>query len=213
VRRSLLAPLSGVAFIAVVIIGFAIGGEPPDAESSPDEIVAHYVDNKDSIQIGAAIATAGLVLLILFANYLRRLFAAAGDAPLSATILVGAAITAVGAAFDGTLSIAIAEAADDITPESVETLQALWDEDFLPLALGALVFLLSAGVSILQTGVLPAWLGWVAIALVVLGFTPIGFVSFLGTAIWIIIVSVLLAARAPATGAPATGPPTPPTTA
>jgi hypothetical protein len=205
--------LSGILFIAVLIIGFAIGGEPPEADSPPQEIVAHYVDDKDSIEIGAAIGVASLVFLLLFANYLRRLFAAAGEAPLSATVLVGAAITSVGAAFDGTLTIAIAEAAEDITPESVQTLQALWDNDFLPMALGAVVFLLSVGVSTLQTRALPTWLGWAALILFVVAFTPIGFASFIGTGVWIIIASVLLAARAGREEAPAAPPPPPPATA
>jgi hypothetical protein len=136
------------------------------------------------------------LLFIFFANHLRRVFNAAGEAPLSATVLVGASVLAVGAAIDATILLAIAETADDIEPTSVQTLQALWDNDWLPVALGLLVFLISSGLSILRTGALPRWLGWVALALAVLGFTPIGFAAFLGTAIWIVVVSVMLALRA-----------------
>jgi hypothetical protein len=47
---------------------------------------------------------------------------------------------------------------------------------------------------------MPKWLGWVALILAVIGFTPIGFIALLGTGVWIVIVSVLLAVRArPAT--------------
>lgn len=195
-RRDWLAPLTGVAFVAVVIIGFSIAGEPPDAKSSPEEIVSYYVDNTDSIRIGALLGALAGLLFIFFANHLRRVLNAAGDAPLSATVLVGASVMAVGVAIDSTILLAIAETADDIEATSVQTLQALWDNDFLPLALGLLVFLISAGISILRTGVLPRWLGWVALALVVLGFTPIGFAAFLGCGIWIVVVSVILALRA-----------------
>ena len=58
------------------------------------------------------------------------------------------------------------------------------------------MFLISVGLSILRTGALPRWLGWVALALVVIGFTPIGFAAFLGAGIWIVVVSVMLAVRA-----------------
>ena len=82
----------------------------------------------------------------------------------------------------------------------MQALQALWDNDFVPLALGSLVFLISAGLSIVRHGVLPKWLGWVALVLAVIGFTPIGFVAFVGAGLWIAVVSVILAVRArPAT--------------
>ncbi len=42
-----LVPLTGVAFLLVVIAGFTISGEPPDpADDSAREIVDFYVDNK-----------------------------------------------------------------------------------------------------------------------------------------------------------------------
>ena len=200
-NRNLLGPLSGLLFIVLLIVSFVVmGTEPPDAEDSAQEIADFYVDEKDSVQLSAVLGAASLVFLVFFANYLRRLFAAAGDAPLSATVLVGVAITTVGVAFDATLSFAIAEAADDIEPTSVETLQALWDNDWVPMALGALIFLISVGVSTIQTGALPAWLGWVALVLAVIAFTPIGFAAFIGTGVWILVVSGLLTFRARGSG-------------
>ena len=53
------------------------------------------------------------------------------------TTVIGASIIAIGAAIDSTISFAIAEAAEDIEPESVRTLQALWDNDFIPFVLGS----------------------------------------------------------------------------
>ena len=39
-RSERIAALTGVAFVVVVVIGLLIGGEPPDAGSPVDEIVA-----------------------------------------------------------------------------------------------------------------------------------------------------------------------------
>jgi hypothetical protein len=200
-RSERLAPLTGVAFVALVVIGFVVAGEPPDADSPPQEIIDHYLDNRDSVIAGSFIVTAGGLFLIFFANHLRRVLNATREAALSATVLVGASIMALGIAIDTTIILALAEAADDIEPAGVQTLQALWDNDFVPIALGTLVFLVSVGISTIRTGALPKWLGWVALILAVIGFTPIGWLAFLGGGVWILLVSILLAVRGDRTGA------------
>lgn len=205
-----LAPLTGAAFLVVAIAAFAIGGEPPDAEHSAEEIVSHYVDNKDSVIFGAVLATLASTLLVFFGATLSATLRAADRAPgiLSAAVLVGASIMAVGLAIDSTILFALAEAAEDIEPGSVQALQALWDNDFLPIAMGTLVFLLSSGLAIIRTGALPKWIGWVAIVLAVIALTPIGFVAFIGSAIWVLVVSVMLTMRARSAPPAATPPPT-----
>jgi hypothetical protein len=198
VKREWWVPLTGVAFIVVAIVGGIIAGEPPDADSPVQEIVDHYADNKDAIEVGSFVGVAAVVLLAFFGAYLRSVLSAA-EGPggiLSALALVGVAIVAVGFAIDITISIALAEAVDDIEPAAVQALQALWDNDFVPLALGSLIFLISAGLSILRHGALPKWLGWVALVLAVIGFTPLGFVAFIGAGLWIAVVSVMLTVRA-----------------
>jgi hypothetical protein len=203
-NREMLAPLTGVALIVVVILGFAIGGEPPGADSSAEEIVDFYVDNDSSVMFGAALEGFAATLLIFFAGFLRQVLRAAeGEGHmLSAVAMAGAIVIAVGLAFDATLSFALAETAEDLEPASVQTLQALWENDFVPFAVGFQVFLLASGISILRHGALPKWLGWVAIVLAVIAITPIGFIAAgLGT-VWILIVSVISTLRlrsAPAT--------------
>ena len=208
-HRNLIAPLTGVAFVIVAIVAFAVGGEPPNAkDNSAQEIVKHYVDNKDAIMVTSILAGIAGALLIFFAAYLRKVLSAAAGAGsmLPGVVLVGASIMAVGFAIDTTIAFALADAADDIDPIGVQALQALWDHDFIPVAMGIVVFLFSAGLAIVQTGALPRWLGWIAIVLAIIGLTPIGFAAFLGGALWILIVSILLtmAARAvPPQAAPA----------
>ena len=193
-----LVPLTGVGFIVVGIVSFIVGGEPKSADDPVREIVAYYVDNKDSVQAGAFIGVAATVLLVFFGAYLRRfLRAAAGDGEmLSIVSFIGIAIVAVGFAIDTTILIALSEAADDINPIAVQSLQALWDNDFVPIMLGVLLFLWATGLSVIRTGVLPKWLGWVMVVLGVLGVTPIGFVSVIGAAILVLVLSILLSVRA-----------------
>ena len=204
-RKESWGPLTGVLFVVVLIVAFAVGGEPPAADDGASEVVDWYVDNKDSAIASAIVGTLAALLLVFFANHLRRVFADAGATTVSATVLVGGAIVAIAAALDATITLAIAESVDDIDPTAVQGLQALWDNDFLPFALGIEVFLISVGIAVLTTRALPVWLGWVPLALALLGFTPIGFVAFAATALWIAIVSVMLTMRSRA-GTPAPPP-------
>jgi hypothetical protein len=196
-RWDRLGALSGVLFVALIIISFIVMSEPPDVGEPVTEIVDYYVDNDTEIYVGTGMAMLAVTLFLVFANYLRRLFSAAGEAPFAALVLVGASILAIAGAIDSTISVALAEEAENLDPTSVQTLQALWDNDWIPFALGILVFMGATGVSILQTGVLPRWLGWIALLLFVLSFTPIGFVAFPAGGLWVLVVSIMLAMRGP----------------
>jgi len=188
-------PLTGILFIALAITGFIVGGEPPDAAgNSADEIVQFYTDNQDRVMASIIILSVATVLFVFFASHLRSVLdsGAGEDGMFSRIAFVGAVVFAVGAAIDGTLLIAISEAAGEVEPAQIETLQAFWDNDFLPLALGVVLFTLGSGISIVLHKSLPVWLGWIAIVLGIVGMTPIGWVAFMGTGVWILIVSVML---------------------
>ena len=193
-----LVPLTGAAFIVVAIIGFIVGGEPKDATHPATEIANWYIDNKNSVEVSAFIGVAATVLLVFFGAYLRDVLrvAAGGADMLSLVSFIGVVVVAVGFSIDSTISLAIAERADDIDPIAVQSLQALWDNDFMPIMLGVLAFLWATGISVIRSGALPKWLGWLMILFGIIALTPIGFVAFLGTAILVLVISVLLSVRA-----------------
>jgi len=203
--REWLVPLTGVGFVLLGILSFIVGGEPKSANEPVREIVNYYVDNKDSIQVGAFIGVAAILLLVFFGAYLRQVLRATAPEGeiLSLVSFLGLVVVAVGFAIDTTILIALSEAADDIDPVAVQSLQALWDNDFVPLVLGVLMFLWATGLAVIRTGVLPKWLGWVMVVLGVLALTPIGFVAAIGAAILVLVLSILLSVRA--RSAPATG--------
>ena len=203
--REWLVPLTGVGFVVLGIVSFVVGGEPKSADEPVREIVDYYVDNKDSIQVAAFIGVAATLLLVFFGAYLRRVLRAAAPEGeiLSLVSFLGLVVVAVSFAIDTTILIALSEAADDINPVAVQSLQALWDNDFVPLVLGVLMFLWATGLAVIRTGALPRWLGWIMIVLGVVGLTPIGFVAAIGAAILVLVLSILLSVRA--RSAPATG--------
>jgi hypothetical protein len=203
--REWLVPLTGVGFVVLGIVSFIVAGEPKSADEPVREIVNYYVDNKDSIEVGAFIGVAAILLLVFFGAYLRQVLRAAAPEGeiLSLVSFLGLVVVAVGFAIDTTILIALSEAADDINPVAVQSLQALWDNDFVPLVLGVLMFLWATGLAVIRTGALPKWLGWVMVVLGVLGLTPIGFVAAIGAAILVLVLSILLSVRA--RSAPSTG--------
>jgi hypothetical protein len=202
--REWLVPLTGVGFVLLGIVSFIVGGEPKSADEPVREIVDYYVDNKDSIQVAAFIGVAATLLLVFFGAYLRGVLRAAAPEGeiLSLVSFLGLVVVAVGFAIDTTILIALSEAADDIDPVAVQSLQALWDNDFVPLVLGVLMFLWATGLAVIRTGALPKWLGWVMVVLGVVALTPIGFVAAIGAAILVLVLSILLSVRA--RSAPAT---------
>jgi len=197
-------PLTGVAFVLVLIASFIVGGGPPEAGEGPGEVASFYSDNKSSVQFGAAMTGWAVVMLVFFAGYLRSVLreAEGEGGMLSLVAFAGAVMLGVGGALDATLLFAMAEASDSVAPAQLQTIQAIWDNDFLPLAVGSSVFLLASGLSLVRHKALAPWLGWVAIVLAVLGVTPVGFVALMGGALWIIVVSVMLAIRARGSAAP-----------
>jgi hypothetical protein len=128
----------------------------------------------------------------------------AGDlAP--AVAFAGTIIFAVGMAIDGTITVTLVESADDISPASVQTLSALYANDFIPFAVGIMLFLLGTGVSVIRHGLMPKPFGWVLILLGVLAPTPIGFVSFLGGLLMIAAISIRLTLLGRRSAAPGPG--------
>src|SRR5688500_3933406 len=94
------APLTGVLFVVLVIVGGAITGEPPDVDKDVQAIIDHYSGDKDSIMIGTLFMAWGVVAWLFFAGIVRRVLRAAeGDGhTLSLVAFGGAVILAIGGA-------------------------------------------------------------------------------------------------------------------
>jgi hypothetical protein len=198
--REWMVPLLGIAFIVLLVISFIIGGEPKDATHSADDVKQWYLDNKDSAELGAFLGTVAAAGLVFYGAYLRRVLDVAqggvgGMLPI--LVLIGVSTVAIAGAIDNMFVFVAAERADDIPATSVQTIQAIFDNDFLPFVLGVIVFNWSVGLSVLRTDVLPRWMGWAAIVFGVLSLAgPIGFAGVIGAALWIIVSSIMLTMRA-----------------
>jgi hypothetical protein len=196
-EKSWVPLVTGLGFAVLLIVSIIVTGSPKSADDGPAEVVQWYTDNKDAAEIGAFISVLAGGLLIFFGGYLRKVLEPGAGTMLATLPLIGVAIVATGAAIDGMLMFAAAEAAGDIPAPEVQTIQAIWDNDFLPFLLGVLVFNWSVGLAVLRSGVLPKWMGWASIVFGVIGIAgPIGFFGAIGAALWIIVASIMLSRRA-----------------
>jgi hypothetical protein len=194
-KRSWLHPLTGVLFVVVLIVAFALGGEPPDAADEPvQEVVDFYADNEDSVFIGGVLQGIGGALLIFFGGYLYKRLRAAGAEASAAVAFGGLIALAVGIALDGTINIALTELVNgDEGPDegAVQALGVLWTNDFLPLAMGMAVFLWGTGVAVVRHGGLPTWMGWVAIVAAITAISPAFFVAGIVAALLVLVSSIM----------------------
>ena len=192
------APLTGLAFVLIVIIAFITSGEPPDVnDESAQKLVDFYKDNEGQQVFSAILEGLAATLLVFFGGVLRRaLRDSEGEGGwLSSVAFAGTIIIATGLAIDATITIALTSGAGEVDPAAIQTLALLYENDFVPMAVGMQVFLLATGISIVTRGALPKWLGWVMIVFAVLAVTPIGFVAFIAGGLLVGVIGVLLYMR------------------
>jgi hypothetical protein len=192
------APLTGALFFLVGIAAFIVGGEPKSADKPAREVVDYYLNNETRVEVSAALGIVAAALLVFFGAYLRKVLReAAGDGEtLSLVSFIGVGFVAFAFAIDGTIAFALADRANDVPPASVQALQALYDDDFIPIVLGVALFLLASGLSVIRSRALPRWLGWLMVLLGVVTFTPFGFVSAIAAALLVLALSIVLTMRA-----------------
>jgi uncharacterized membrane protein len=204
-NRARLVPVAGILMVVAIIVAFVIGGDTPDGDASLRKIVTFYREN-DTEQIWAVICLAwGTAFFMMFAAGLWRIVRLAETERYggSALLLAGSALWTAGATIFAGISFTLGDFAKDLGPSALQTLNALNSDMFLTLAVGTFAFSAGAGISVLNTRVLPKWMGWVAIVIAVLALTPLGFGAILAMGIWVLVASVILLLRGEPSPAPA----------
>src|SRR5919204_1019982 len=187
------APLTGVVFVVLVVVVFAIGGSTPDPHDSTVKVASYYAKHRDKHMALSFILAIGAAFLPFFASHLRRaLDWAGGTGRLANAAFAGAILATVGFWILATVHLALADSAGKTPPLVTQSLNVLDGNDFIPAAAGMGVFALASGLSIVRYGALPRWLGWAAVVFGILVFTPAGFFAFLATGLWVLVASIIL---------------------
>lgn len=209
------APLSGVLAFAFALLGFIVMGETPSIDDSTREVVDFVREHDNDYQLSALLAALAAASLVWFGGSLRTALRSAEGDPgrLSNLAYAGVLIFAIGITLFAGIEFTIGDGADELPATSLQTLTALDSDMFFTIAVGVVVMQLSTALTVLRNGGLPRWLGWASLGIAIVGLTPIGWIAFLATFIWVPLVGVVLylaqgPAPRPTTGAGA-GPPAP----
>jgi hypothetical protein len=208
------APLTGVGFVALAVLTFIItGDEAPNTDEPIVKVVAYWRENDGQETAAALIGAYASVLLLWFGGVVRSALRAleGGSDRLAATAFGGIVVAVAASLVNASLQLTVAWAADDreMTPQAIQALSALYSNFFIPILAGLAVFFLATGLAMVRGGA-PAWLGWSALVIGLVGLTPAGFIGLLVGLLWILVYSVrLFMAQAPAGPAapPAANPP------
>src|SRR4051812_26441203 len=204
-------PLTGVAGIALLVIGFFVAGSSPDTQGPDAKIVNYYTSNSHQSKnlIGWLITLVGILLLLAFVAALRsRLTAAEGGVGrFAAAAFAGGIASAIGLAAAFSMFVAPAVAADDtsrfhLDPNLYRLISDLGYEFWVLAGVGGALVVWSTMVVTFRTGVLPRWFGWLSAVVGLFALAAVVFLPMFVYLGWIVLVSILLT-RAPTTPAPA----------
>lgn len=197
-----LAPLTGIVFAVLLVVAFFGGPSSPNIHDSGIKVIAHYQLHHKASMILDFIGAVGAAFFVFFVGSLRSFLRRhEGGEGLATVAFGGAVILAGGGAIFSSLDWALADTRNSITPAAAQAINVLSNDLFWPFEIGLAIFGVTIGLAILSTGALPKWLGWVALVLGIIGFTPIGFFGFLVFLVWSVIVAIMLYLRSGSTGA------------
>jgi len=190
---SIVTPLSALLFAGLTLAWIATASRTPGSRATGANVAAFYEVHRHSQRIGDVLGTLGIVCFLVFAgglrSYLRqqRRTDAAGGVMLAA-----ASVLAVGLALFTGIDYALADAPGRLGPGAAQALNLLNQDLFGPAVVGAAVFALASGVSILRSRLLPTWVGAAALLIGVIALTPAARIAFLALIGWAIITAAAI---------------------
>ena len=202
-RLERLAPLTGVLAVALWVAGVVLLDSDLPGDRAPGSEIAAWFDSKSgTILLAVTFFGIGSAAFMWFLGTLAaRLRASSGDGRLPSIMLVaGAASIALVTMGPGSYAAgALAYSSLDRTlqPGAAEVLYVLGQGFFVVAEFVAVAFMAAAGLAILRSALVPAWLGWACLVLaVVLAITPIGWAAlYLGIPLWTLVTGIFLSVR------------------
>lgn len=193
-----LLPLSGVAFVALVLLPFTlIVSGVPESEASGAELARFYEEDAAREVVATSVFAASIPFLILFAATLAEAFPSRSrTGAIWERMLVAGSVLAGGAVLlTATVRLALLIAAEgELSHGALEALNAVVGNGWVALNGGLGVMMLGAAGLLLGRAGAYQWAGRAALVLGVALFVPYAtFFAGLLTGIWIAVMGIALA--------------------
>jgi hypothetical protein len=191
--------LSGIVFVALVVASNVSAGNIPDPSASPTKVIAFYTAHKTGQQVSAILTAAAVLVGLYFFWGLRDYLHRVDEGEQFATLgFVGAVVFGVGGCINAGLQWSLAAVPTHLTPAAAQALNVLFKDDLATglYSAGLASLMLFYGLAMLRSKGMPAWLGWISLALGLIALAgPLVFLVFVATAPWVITVSIVLYRR------------------
>jgi Domain of unknown function (DUF4386) len=190
-----LAPLTGVLFFLVLLAAVLIGGNSLSASSSAAKVLAHYKAHRHGTEVSGVLTVISVFVGVIFygqlRDYLRR---HDGSRGWTATAFGGAILFAGSGAVSAGVNFALTDSPSHLSPSAAQVLFLVNQDVSSGLSLAGIALLLFCfGRAILNSALLPKWLGWVAFPLTLAAFfPPFGFFVLVGAGLWTLIASIAM---------------------
>ena len=189
--------LAGPAFLVMVVVALAVAGSSLAEDASAKEAVTHYADKKSAMLASVFLTGPAVALLLIWAARMRTAFGGTGGAGRK-LFQYGAVLYAAGLLLGSVFQLGAASAADDGAEGVTQTMNYLIADSWIPPTIGMALLLLGAGLAVLRNGVLPRWMGMVALVAGVISLLgPGGFLGFFIGPLWVAVAGVMLYLRRP----------------
>jgi hypothetical protein len=198
--------LGAIAYVVLFIVGtIVLFSGSPSGDAAPSKVVAWYSSgsHRAHINIGWILIGLGVLALLWFVVGLRQ-WVARVDGFLAAAVGIGGTVYSALALVAVSLNAGIRTMSDDTYHHQVypELVHAANDASYVIHAagsVGAAVMIVAASLAALRSLAIPAWAGWLGVALGIIGLFSILFFPQAAIAIWLLAAGVFLLRRAPQT--------------
>ena len=165
-------PLGAIVGIILVLVSFVVHGRWASTEESAQEIADLYVQNQDRGFMGSWLGVLGALCMLVFGMCMSQRVRDTGQQLLGMLVAGATLIAVAGMAVDSTLRAGLSIQAENMSPEAMKTMHAIWDAFFWPMHAGMATLVLAIGLAALSSGLLPKWLGWIGVVAFVVAMIP-----------------------------------------